>query len=232
MKKWLLLNVAVGCLSFHATPASERTVIVDFSKIKTKEDRSDTVRGTIFYFGDRLTVKIHQPRVQYMIYDSLRTTIYNPDEHAGVEFHRKNKQFLPFFQTFIGFFLDNSIDPQVKFRIDESMRRGDTLVTRWVSDDRNFLFSGSVEMVYYKDIPIRTVTYDKKKRAVSLMSFSRDTLIDNRHVPLRIVTRTNAKPFTLCEDVSFCNVVTGKAVPREIRDYAIPSDVTLKVIEW
>jgi hypothetical protein len=207
-------------------------VSVDFTKIEMKHSRSDTVHGAIYSFEGRKVVKIGFPIVQYILIDSFSTLIYNPGERAGVQIRRKNITFLPFFQTFIGFFQGDKAFPLMHLRISASTINKDTLRTRWVPEDKSSRFHGFFEMVYCNDVPISVGTYDKKEKLLSQMLFSCDTIIAHHHVPLRIKTVTINNADTMLEDVTFHGVKIRDTVPGDVRDFKMPADVPVRVVEW
>jgi hypothetical protein len=212
--------------------AVNSTLRVDFTKIESRNRNIDTVKGSIYSFENRIVVSISSPITQIMIIDSFTTLIYNPGEHSGVQIRRKAPSFLPFFQTFIGFFKGDQAIPAMYFRIAQSSKKGDTLFTSWVPADKKSGFKGRLETAYWKDRPVRTSSIDNKGRLLSRMLFSRDTLVNNKHVPLQIVTLTVQGSDTLQEKVTFGNLLINDPVPDSIRRFIVPSDVSIKVLEW
>jgi hypothetical protein len=232
----LSMNIQVFLVIFtvflEVRAAALSPLQVSFTKIETRVSSIDTVKGTIYSFDGRMVIAIVYPITQFMLIDSLTTLIYNKEERVAVQIQRKSRSILPFFHTFIGFFSGEQAIPVMYFKIDQSFKKGDTLITCWVAKDKKSGFKGKIETAYWKDRPISTSSIDKKGRVLSRMVFSNDTMVSGKHVPLRIVTRTMQGADTLCEDVSFSNLQIGTPVPDSIRKITIPSDIPVKVLEW
>jgi hypothetical protein len=230
VKKLLIL------IAFFALPARggevAKFLTADFTKIKKSESTGDTVKGSAHWFENRLVIKVTAPIAQYMVIDSLQTIIYNPSENTGIRMIRKTRDFLPFFNTFSGFFKGEQVAPQVNFKIKTSVRKNDSLYTEWVPDGGKTSFRGKFEAVFYNDKPVRATTYDKKGALLYQMSFGHDTLINGTHVPLRIRARTPARSGSILEDVEFSNVSVNKPIPGEIAKFKIPPEASIKVMEW
>jgi hypothetical protein len=231
-----IIIIAAFCIcSFSisfSNPGSASPLQVSFTKIESRVSSTDTVKGTIHSFDDRMVISIVYPIIQFMLIDSLTTFIYNKEERAAVQIQRKNRSILPFFHTFIGFFGGEQAIPVMHFKIDQSFKKGDTLITCWMARDKKTGFKGKIETAYWKDRPVSTSSIDKKGRVLSRMEFSSDTMVNGKHVPLRIVTRTIQGSDTLCEDVSFGNLLIGTPVPDSIRKITIPPGIPVKVLEW
>lgn len=193
---------------------------------------NDTVLGALYYTGGHMVIVVRLPIKQYMVIDSLQTIIYNPSEHTGIRITRKTSAFLPFFNTFIGFFKGEQFVPQVNFKIKTSAKKNDSLFTEWVPDAGKTDFRGKFETVFYRDKPVRATTSDKKGNLLYQMSFGHDTLIDGAHIPLEISTRTPTPSGSIQEDVEFRNVSINKPIPSEVTNFKIPPDVPIKVLEW
>jgi outer membrane lipoprotein-sorting protein len=211
---------------------ANRTLTVDFKKIKTVKAASDTVKGTLFQFKNRMIIKVTAPIEQFFLIDSGTTVIYNSNEHSAIRLNSKAPAVMPFFNTFVGFFKGAQVVPQVNFRIKSSEKRGDSLYTQWVPDGDQTSFRGKFETVYYNDKPVRASTFDKKGILLYRMTFGHDTLISGAHVPLLISTLTPAGPGPILEDVEFRNVSVNRPVPADIVNFKIPDGVPIKVIEW
>lgn len=209
-----------------------KTVNADFVKVEHQHINNDTVRGALYYTGGHMVILVRFPIEQYMVIDSLQTLIYNQSERTGIRIIGKTRAFLPFFNTFIGFFKGDQVAPQVNFKIKTSVRENDTLYTEWRPDGGKTSFTGKFETVFYNDRPVRATTCDKKGAILYQMSFGHDTVIGGAHVPLRISTRTPARIGSILEEVEFRNISVNKPVPDEIANFKIPDGVQVKVIEW
>jgi hypothetical protein len=237
MSKWGMMRISITlCIivliwMVHSE-GSNIPLSVDFTKILNRNNIHDTVTGTIYSFDNRMVISITHPINQYMLIDSLTTFIYNIDERSATQLQRKNPTFLPFFQTFAGFFGGDQAKPVTFFKIDNSRKTGDSLITTWVPKDKKTGFNGRIEMVYWNDRPLRTRSIDKKGRVLLRMEFSNDSLVRGRHVPFKILTRTVSGTDTLREEVAFRNLYLGMPPPDSIKTLRIPHDVPVKVLEW
>ena len=229
-------SIKIGVLIvFMAFPAeggqAHGTLNVDFTKVKSSKSGYDTINGNLHWFENRMVIKVTAPIVQFMSIDSLQTIIYNPMEQKGIRINRKTAAFLPFFNTFIGFFKGEQVVPQANFTIRASVKKNDSLYTEWGPDGNAASFRGKFETVFYRDKPIRATTYDKKGNLLYRMSFGHDTLIDGAHIPLRISTQTQVPSGSMFEDVEFRNISINQPIPSEITNFKIPAGVPIKVLE-
>ncbi|MBN2189165.1 MAG: hypothetical protein JW699_06910 [Chitinispirillaceae bacterium] len=228
-----LVRILVLFIPLTVSGESDEIIQVEFAKIKVEKGRSDSVEGTIYSFESRLLIKIDRPIDQRMVVDSLSTLIYNPSEQACVQIRRKSRAFLPVFSSFFDFLnAAGRIVPEQHFTIKGTVKRGDSLYTHWAPDHKRTSFRGRIETVYYRDKPVSVSTFDGKSRVLSLMLFSRDTLIKGFHLPMEITTCEIQKRDTVREKVSFRNLSMGGALPDSIRCFRIPPEVPCEVIEW
>lgn len=229
----LLITITL-CVFLSAFPFSKPSsaIQVSFTKIESRVSSIDTVKGTIHSFDNRMVIVAAYPITQFMFIDSLTTLIYNKEERTAVQIRRKSRSILPFFHTFIGFLSGEQGIPVIQCKINQSSKRGDTLITNWVARDKKTGFKGKIETAYWKDRPLSTSFIDKKGRMLSQMVFSNNTMVNGRNVPLRIVTKTLQGADTLHEDVSFSSLLIGMPVPDSIKKIAIPPDIPIKVLEW
>ena len=232
--KETLIIAIILCVVSSAFPFSKpsSTVQVSFTKIESRVSSIDTVKGIIHSFDGRVVIAAAYPICQVMLIDSLTTLIYNKEERTAVQIRRNVRSVLPFYQTFIGFLCGEPAVPVMQCKIDRSSKRGDTLITSWVARDKKTGFEGKIETAYWKDRPVSASSIDKKGRVLSHMVFSNDTMVNGKHMPLRIVTRTLQGADTFCEDVSFSSLLIGMPVPDSIKNIAIPPDIPVKVLEW
>jgi hypothetical protein len=237
MSRWRIMRNSVAlCITILVWMVhSEGLFIplsVDFTKILNRDRGHDTVTGKIHSFENRMVISVTHPINQYMFIDSLSTFIYNIEERSAIQLQRKSRSFLPFFQTYVGFFGDGQAIPVMFFKIDKSRKSGDSLVMTWVPKDKKTGFNGRIETVHWKDRPLSTCSIDKKGRILTRMEFSNDSLLNGRHVPFRMLTYTISGTDTLREEVLFRNLHIGMPPPDSIKIMRIPSDVSVKVLQW
>jgi hypothetical protein len=231
-KIFYLAITIIGCSGPTVSGGQVGSIAVDFIKTSGYNTITDTAQGTIYNFDGRLIIKVISPLSQYMIIDSLETIVYYPNERKVLIIRRTVRSFIPLFQTFVGFFRNDNPIPVLNFRISESQRKGDSLITRWTPRDKKVKFSGNLEMIYWRDMPVSTTSYDRKGRIVAQMLYSQDTTINGRHVPLHISSRLIQGKDALIETMSFRSLALDADIPPEVRGFKVPDDINPEVVQW
>jgi hypothetical protein len=179
-----------------------------------------------------MVIKVTAPIAQFMIIDSSSTLIYNCGERSAIQFRSNSSAAMPLFQVFFKLYQGNQLLPPSPFKQGTTQKSGDTLHSTWILETKKKTSPVRFESVYYKDEPVMEGLYDAKGMCISLLQFSKDTLINGRHVPLRISSSVPQGSLMLIETVSICHLLTNANVPEEILHFKLPPEIPVKVIEW
>jgi hypothetical protein len=232
-KQWLVsLILFSGAVYYGTCYSKENPLIADFCKISMTRVPCDTVRGTIFSNGARTLIKVYSPRKQFMQIDSTTTFIYNPGERSAIKMHRSNPALLPFFELFRMCLHGGQFPPLASCTMGKTIKGGDSLCTDWIPDGKKTSMRGRISTLYFKDRLVDISSYDKKGALLYQAQFSRDSLINGLHVPLRIVSKVLQKSDTLIEEVSFQNVRIDIPIPPDSLSIIVPPGVRIEVLKW
>ena len=207
---------------------------MSFIRTVEQDKKKDIFKGHIYYYYQKkLTVKIIEPVLQWMVFSNNTTLIYYPEEKRGLHIKSRSPAILPFFQAFVAVTKSDFGLSELGFKLDKNELRQDTLYTYWILPEKNKDKQTTYLLMVYNERIIGTKLTDQNGKAVSELQLSDHLFHEGYYFPLKMNLKEYHPDHTVvCEDIIYTHPIFDQPFPEEVVHFTIPENVEMKGIEW
>ena len=203
---------------------------MDFTRYAYENNRVDTVKGQLWYYPPRhIALLVSAPMEQRMFLDSNQMILYYPKEKKAFRFRSKREFAMPFFQAFLSA-REGKTSPQGGFTLKQNVEKGDTLFSLWDPPAKSRKAVGSAKVGLVKGRLAVSELSDPQGKLLARSLFRNYQIRNGMAFPMEIEIQSFKTPGV--EKTFFENLKSQSALPPEIRDFQIPSDATVREVEW
>ena len=215
------------CLSFD-------TINISFIRTIEQNEKKETFRGDIYYYNqNKITVKIIEPVLQWVILTGNLTLIYYPEEKRGLHIKSQSPPILPFFQAFIAVTKSDFGFSEIGFKLDKNELRQDTLFTYWILPEKIEEKKIIYILKVYQEKIIGTKLLDQKGNIISELKLSDHLFHGGFYFPLKMDLKQYQPDHTVIhENIVYTQPVFDQPFPEEVVHFTIPKNIEMKGIEW
>ena len=230
--KNVIFGLALILITFQAYSQSIKTIYTDFTKIIVNQNSNDTVKGKVYYFDNSYTIQIDKPINQWMIFKNDNVLIYYPDNKNAIEIKNKKTGNSSFHKNLPGLFNLEATLSNNGYAIEKNEFLNDTLFVHWKppKEMEKILKNYCLGLKENKIVSMKIV--DTDGNVVNKTTFEDFIQHGDRYFPLNIKSIINLGKETEQIIFRYSNFVFNNPLPIEIKNFKIPSDIKIQVIEW
>jgi hypothetical protein len=229
----LLLLLALLLAALASAAQDLHTLSVDFVRRSGSADAQEVVRGTLFFQApQRVLLRVSEPTLQWSEFSERSLLIYYPLERRAFRFVSRNRLLIPFARSFLGFLRPDFGLADAGFRLRESRRRGELLLTVW--DPPRPLRSLISQALVGTDRggPVFLQLDDRQGRLASRTEYSEPRQAGGLTFPGRVVVVQRTAEGESREESFYANHRVNEPWPPEAADFRLPEDVPVEELQW
>ncbi|MCF7911335.1 MAG: hypothetical protein K9M99_02315 [Candidatus Cloacimonetes bacterium] len=231
MRKVLFLGLFI-LLVFCLYSQKYDTIQVGINRKIITGGSEESVSGKIYYDGDKTTIVISEPLLQWMIVEDNSMLIYYPDELKAIKLNTRNPVTLPFFKTFIGVINENLGLAELGYTIDRNEVVEDTLFLYW-NPPQVLAKTFGQHILKLKDNKIvYSEQQNKKGKILSKTIYSDYMEVNNFTFPLQVESYVYEKKSVSVELITYSNPIFNGKLPEEIELFTLPDNIEVNEIDW
>jgi outer membrane lipoprotein-sorting protein len=196
------------------------------------QGQKDVSKGIVYYWGDKLAVKVYYPIDQIMVLSGNTMTIYYPKEKTAFDIHARIPFELPFVSVIVAPNQPNYGLTQMGYRLEKSERSGDTLTSFWLPPTKAEKVVGRFKLVECKRKLLYAQSFKPNGKISTTVLFSNYRKTSKWTVALDVTAYSYTSTGMETEIIHFQTPEFDKAVPDSIANFRIPEGTPVKREQW
>lgn len=206
---------------------------VDFVKLSTRQERVDSLRGTIYYHrNDFLIVHVRRPVDQWVEVRGRELSLYYPADRRVFRFIAGPPVALPVVELFL-----SAMDPDgglsvLGYVLKEHVKKGDTLLTIWEPGSTRHTGPSRLRLTITGRKLVETLWEEKPGKVITRSRFSDHLEHDRIFFPMRVLTDYGENGDPRREEIAYEDPRFDRSLPDSILAFRIPDDVPADTLRW
>jgi outer membrane lipoprotein-sorting protein len=222
----LFLNAKIFCQKI-------KTIEVDFKREVIYKEKTELSNGQLYFQQpSKIWVKVNSPVNQIMIIDDKEMKIFYPAENIAFRIISKKSFDLPFFHYFISAADEDFGLTKMGYTFQNYERNGNKFISYWAPPKYLSKIFSKFVLEYVNKKISRIEIIGTADKSIIKTSFKNHIQYGITFFPLEIQIDYFIDPIISSEKIVFLNSRFNNNLPLDIINIKIPSNTTIKDIEW
>ena len=214
--------------------AALQTFQADLVRTSANGTKREVISGRLAFDASaaRLVVEVLQPLHQWMRLEGTEVLVYYPVAREAFRIRSKTPATMPFFSVIWGSFKDDFDLPRLGYRMARYDKKGGTLTSVWLPPANLARYVGEATLQYDGGRLVRVEHKTAKGNLLTRSVFAGHVPFGGLSFPLEVSISYGSKTGVSEESVVYSNPRFNAPLDAAMKDFKIPPQIPVKVIDW